>query len=382
MGTPSMLTRIPMDQFIYYTVEDFVCDQSFQDYCLEADDKAVDFWEQWIIANPSREEDVRFARQILCILSARQGGLRENLLQLKDGILRFDLLKQTVSGQEVAQNDEDIVLPGGRKPLRTYAIAAVIAASLAGLVWTGWYFSSSTKAPVAPAQVVSLRSTSITSGNTYRKTVVLPDGSVVTLHKNSTIILSGTFDKSDRDITLTGEAFFDVKHKTVPFIVHTSAMNVEVLGTAFNVSAYPEHPSEASLFRGKILVSLNSNAARQIILSPNEKLILPPANDEKITAKNKEYRIVPLSVDPVDHKPRETAWLRSRLMIEDESLETIAGKLEQWYGIQISFADSQVKAYRYSGTFENETVMKALEALQLSYPFNFRVEDNRIIISK
>jgi len=56
--------------------------------------------------------------------------------------------------------------------------------------------------------------------------------------------------------------------------------------------------------------------------------------------------------------------------------------LQSWYGIPIVFTDSTVKGYRYSGTFESETVVKALEALQLSYPFNFRIEKDTIIIGK
>jgi transmembrane sensor len=102
----------------------------------------------------------------------------------------------------------------------------------------------------------------------------------------------------------------------------------------------------------------------------------------KTPATENPFRIVPMSVDPVNHKAQEIAWIRNRLKIEDEPLEAIASKLQQWYGIEISFADSTVKTYRYSGTFESETVVKALEALQLSYPFNFQVDKEKIIISK
>ncbi|WP_315814782.1 DUF4974 domain-containing protein [Paraflavitalea speifideaquila] len=103
----------------------------------------------------------------------------------------------------------------------------------------------------------------------------------------------------------------------------------------------------------------------------------------KAPAPDKDpFRIVPMTVDPSNHKAKEIAWIRNRLKIEDEPLVAIAAKLQQWYGIGIAFADDTVKTYRYSGTFESETVVKALEALQLSYPFNFQVEKEKIIISK
>jgi transmembrane sensor len=375
-------------EFTEYEVEDFVCDQTFQQYCLGSSPQAIVFWENWIVSNPSRNTEAEEAKQMIALLSARQGYLPDSIAQLRDGIERLDLLRQVLRNKPASaspvKSQEHLASSAIQDHRRSNVWKYIgIAASLLLFTGAGWYLSSP-KQNTNHGQVISLESTSITSGNVHRKTVVLSDGSIVTLHKNSTIILSSSFDKSNRDITLTGEAFFDVARKSIPFIVHTTDMNVEVLGTAFNVSAYPQRPVETALFRGKIVVSLNNSPSQQrIILLPNEKFVLnlrQPQNTS--TVKNKEYSVVPVSVDSADHKPREIAWLRSQLKIEDESLETIAGKLQQWYGIQISFADDQVKTYRYSGTFENETVMKALEALQLSYPFNFKVEDNRIIISK
>ena len=372
-------------EFGQYRVEDFVCDETFQEYCLQSNSNSVDFWDRWISSNPSKYEEAMEAKQIIALLSARQGNLRESISQLRDGIMRFDHLKHTISNRDAEIRHQALSAGSVNTRMRRSGTAwkyIGIAASLLLLAFAGWYISSQKISPTVPERVVSLQSTPITSGTLNRKTIVLPDGSVVTLHKNSTIILSSAFDKNDRNITLTGEAFFDVTHKPLPFIVHTPNLNVEVVGTAFNVSAYPQLPSETSLFRGKIVISVNDDSERRIVLSPNQKFILHQEKGKKILEKNKDYRVTPLSVDPADQKPRETAWLRNRLVIEDESLETIAEKLKQWYGIQISFADDESKTYRYSGTFETETVMKALEALQLSYPFSFRVEDNRIIISK
>ncbi|MGY0037213.1 FecR domain-containing protein [Pedobacter sp. NJ-S-72] len=70
------------------------------------------------------------------------------------------------------------------------------------------------------------------------------------------------------------------------------------------------------------------------------------------------------------------------MIIDNEPLAAIAEKLQKWYGIEIYIANKEVKDYRYSGTFENESVIKTLEALQIAYPFEFKAEQNKITISK
>jgi ferric-dicitrate binding protein FerR (iron transport regulator) len=235
-----------------------------------------------------------------------------------------------------------------------------------------------------PGQKTALK-LNISSGNEPRKTVVLPDGSVVTLHSNTTLTLAEGFGHTGRELTLAGEALFDIARSDQhPFIVHTAAVNVEVLGTLFNLNAYPQAGyTETSLFRGKVAVSLKDHPEQKVILTPSQKSVVfnSTGKMDKPVADS-PLKKVSLSVDPVNHKAKEIAWVRNRIKIEDEPLETIAGKLQAWYGIPIVFTDNETKGYRYSGTFESETVVKALEALQLSYPFNFRVEKDTIVIGK
>jgi len=226
---------------------------------------------------------------------------------------------------------------------------------------------------------------SIRSGDEPRKTVILPDGSVVTLHSNTTLTLAEGFGHTGRELTLSGEALFDIAHGGQhPFIVHTSAVDVEVLGTLFNLNAYPQTGyTETSLFRGKIAVSLKDHPEQKVILTPSQKsVVFNSAGRIGKAVADSLLKKVTVSVDPVNHKAKEIAWVRNRIKIDDEPLETIAARLQAWYGIPIVFTDSETKGYRYSGTFESETVVKALEALQLSYPFNFRVEKDTIIIGK
>ncbi len=356
-----------------YTTEDFICDQSFQQYCLGADKTDIAHWENWIYNNPDRKPETEEAKRIIALLTANQGKLDENLGQLKDGIYRYELLKTAIVKSDSAAPAKQAKIHF----MQYAAIAASVLVVLAGV----WYIAGTGKQAASPLSAISHNAVTL-SGDGPRKTIVLPDGSLVTLRNKSILTLQANFNSDNRNLTLTGEAFFDVAPKAVPFIVHTTDLDIEVLGTVFNVSAYPRSFTEASLFRGKVAVSVNGEPGKRIMLSPNQKFVFHHKKELRKTSPDSTFSVLPLAMDPVDYKAKEIAWVRSRLKIEDESFETIAARLETWYGISIVFGDSSVKAYRYSGTFENETVIKVLEALQLSYPFNFHAENNTITITR
>ncbi|RPD40871.1 FecR family protein [Chitinophaga barathri] len=348
----------------YRSVEDFVCDESFQRYCLGTDQSATDFWENWIKEHPDASAEIAGARELFSMLNARQGNLGEQVRELKDGLERSTFLKEEFGQREAIS----------RRPRRI--LYAGIAASL--LLAVSVYFFLDRQGGKSPESMPVIAAT-IQSGSEPRKTLMLADGSVLTMRHNSSISLSEGFSKTNRVLTLSGEAFFDVKpDPSHPFIVHTKDASIEVLGTVFNVSAYPENSyTETALFRGRVEVTSKEDPSRKTVLMPSQKLVIQ-SGGKRDTA----FAVRSLAVDPVDHKAKEIAWVRNRLKIQDESLEQIAGRLQQWYGIPIVITNEEVKKYSYSGTFESETVIKALEALQLSYPFSFEVEQTRIVISK
>ncbi|NML41536.1 DUF4974 domain-containing protein [Chitinophaga sp. G-6-1-13] len=358
-----------------YEAIDFACDESFQRYCREEHEADMAFWTEWAGQHPGKTAVLEEARQLVTLLSARQGGRMEQLKHLQDGLTQYERLQQALEGTLPVLQEEPVAVSRHRY-LR---YAAVIGGAII-LAAGGYFFSRQRTAPVSGEVAAA---TIISAGDEPRKSVILPDGSSLVLRKNSRIELAEGFNRVNRDLTLTGEAFFDVVQDVRrPFMVHTSAFDIKVLGTVFNVSAYTGHPlMEAALFRGKVEITCAQEPARKIVLQPNQKLtVAAPATGK--TAAAAVLKVVPLDADPVNHKAREIAWVRNRLEIENEPLSDIAGKLEKWYGIRIAFADDAVKQYRYSGTFESETVLKALDALQLSYPFNFKMVNDTIIISK
>jgi transmembrane sensor len=236
----------------------------------------------------------------------------------------------------------------------------------------------------------------VSTKNGSRTKIQLPDGTVVWLNGSSKLVYDNEhFGRVIREVTLTGEGYFNVvKNAAKPFIIHTSKMDIKVLGTIFNIRCYlGEKNTETSLIRGSIEVTLK-NRKDKIMLKPSEKLIISDEVAAKpakaAVADNPVGKGIPndiivlshLTVLPQDSTIVETAWVENRLVFSSESFEEVALKMEKWYGVVIVFADEKLKQEPLTATFKKETLNEALLALQLTTRFNFKINNDTITISK
>jgi transmembrane sensor len=274
---------------------------------------------------------------------------------------------------------------------RTGTIAATIFAALVVVVWiTNPFAPTGTiaqKEQREPASEISTRYGSKTN-------IVLPDGSKVWLNAGSKITYDKNFGETSRNLQLTGEAYFDVVHNASrPFIIHTQAMDIKVLGTQFNVKSYPdEQTTETSLIRGSIEVTLNHRKADRIILKPNEKLVVDndqagdssasPQKRAKAEAQKPLMSLGTLHYFSLDSTILETSWVENRLVFEDQSFEEIALKMTRWYGVTFTFLNEKVKALRFTGNFKDESLEDALKAMQITADFGYSISDNNVTITK
>jgi len=230
--------------------------------------------------------------------------------------------------------------------------------------------------------------------------IQLPDGSVVRLNSSSSLTYDKNFGKNIREVNLTGEAFFDVtKDSSHPFIIHTNIIDIKVLGTAFNVKSYPNDANtETSLIRGKVEVTVKNRSNEKIYLEPNEKLVVANNNtsidrtslnqrdqiDNKPDPSSKPvYAVQHLTYYPVDSTIIETSWVDNKLIFQaNETFQEVALKMERWYGVKIKFADEEVARIRLFGSFTNETIDQALDALREGNGFNYKISGNEITITK
>ena len=247
------------------------------------------------------------------------------------------------------------------------------------------------------ASAEKIAQSEVSTKNGSRTKIQLPDGSSVWLNSSSKLVYSNEhFGGVIREVSLVGEAYFDVvKNPNKPFVIHTAKMDIKVLGTAFNVKCYPgEKTTETSLIRGSVEVTLKDRQEK-IIMKPNDKLILNnedskplkkidiPSKQPVVEKSNDEIiKLSHLTIFARDSSIVETGWVENRLIFSDEKLEEIAKKMERWYGVTIVIANEKLKKELLTGSFEKETIYQALNALQLTTAFNYKVNKDVITISK
>ena len=288
------------------------------------------------------------------------------------------------------QNPADNTMPARviriNKWRKIYWAAAIIAALALG----SWLFIEWNKKQQA------LAANEIIAPEGSKTRTILPDGSTVWLNAGSRIKYAG-FDGPVREVTLEGEAFFDVMHLetakgTKPFIVHAGNIDIKVLGTAFNVKSYPDEKNiETTLLRGLVQITRKGDqSGGPIYLHPNEKIVLPAAKPdaapvaEKATANVKNNTIVQhiIHIDSTlkENQFVETAWVYNRLEFHGDNFEQLARKLERWYNVKIYFEDDAARQLVFNGSLENETVEQAFIALKAAVPFNVTIKNNEIFI--
>jgi len=234
----------------------------------------------------------------------------------------------------------------------------------------------------------------IRTANGFRTHLTLPDGTLVWLNAGSRLTYGKNFNRSRREVSLTGEAFFDVaKNDQKPFLIHTNRIDIQVLGTSFNVKSYPsENTTEATLIRGSIEVSIKDRPSERIILKPNQKLVV--GSDDSLQQAARPRRVAPagpgeplVSIRQPTYERAtgaiiETAWVNDKLTFRQETFGELARQMERWYGVNIRFDDPAMEQLEFTGSFKQETVEQAFEALRLTARFDYRIEANQITIGK
>jgi ferric-dicitrate binding protein FerR (iron transport regulator) len=242
---------------------------------------------------------------------------------------------------------------------------------------------------VKVSNIFSKRSTTsqlVTTPRAVRKIINLSDGTTVTLNADSKLRFPDKFEGPTREVYLNGEAFFDVHHDSShPFIIHTIKMDVKVLGTAFDLKAYPEDDfSETTLIRGRVQVTLRDRPSDIITLKPSEKLVvkyLAPASQTKNDNEQAAEALPEVThLHKQDSTVVETSWVTNKIAFQDERFGDLAKQLERAYNVHFVFQNDHVKNLTFSGVFEQETIEEALHAMSLIEPFQYQIEENQIII--
>ncbi|TKG88382.1 FecR family protein [Puteibacter caeruleilacunae] len=201
--------------------------------------------------------------------------------------------------------------------------------------------------------------------------MLLPDSTMVFLNSDSEIRYSMTGVDGNREVFLKGEAWFQVtKNEKKPFVVHTDFYDVNVLGTEFNVKAYPEeNHATTTLEKGSVKISsqrfkIKSNST----LKPGEQMVY-----------DKEKRaFIKKQVDTEVY----TSWRENKLIFIDIRLEELIRMVERKYGVDIIVEDKSILDFHYDGTIKDETITELMSILQATLPIHVEIENQKIIITK
>ena len=200
------------------------------------------------------------------------------------------------------------------------------------------------------------------------KNILLPDGSQVILNANSSISYSEDF-KQNRKLKLTGEAFFKVvKNPQSPFVVETSQFKTKVLGTSFNVKAYPNTINTVSVVTGKVEVSSKENLAHKSILTKNQRI------------RFNNLEVPQLSIDDARDF---NAWTKNILIFQNSSLRETAITLENQFNVTIVFEKQELGELRITGKFKEENLNNILNSIALVKQLDIQfLTKNKIYVRK
>lgn len=285
-----------------------------------------------------------------------------------------------------------------RRRLRLFAgIGAGCAAVIALIAGVSLYYPNPGGQTVksSPATKRQQQLSEVTTRQGSRTNLYLPDGTRVWLNAASRITYAKDFGRATgaREVTLSGEAFFDVTHNAArPFVIHTTRMDIRVLGTSFNVKSYPtEKTTEAVLVHGSIEVDIHTKANKTVILKPNEKLVVDNDDGANVLPRTvvrhsgSLIQHLPVTILKPNYEPTtgamiETSWVNNKLIFQDEPFDELARQMERWYGVSIRFARPELGQLQFTGSFQQETIRQALDALKLTATFNYNLSGNQISI--
>ncbi len=196
------------------------------------------------------------------------------------------------------------------------------------------------------------------------KYILLPDSSRVLLHSGSK--MSYVFNGKTRDLILSGEAYFDVKHQKNPFIIHTGRIITTVLGTAFNIKAYPGQKVTVSVTRGKVSVG-NVSGGTQAVLTPSQQVVY--------SEDTKRFHQQSVKVQQVIN------WTKSDMQFDDMPFKQLAERLARRYNVEVQFKNPELEKCLITGRFSGtESIEQVLQVLSETMGAFYKVSNNTITL--
>lgn len=266
---------------------------------------------------------------------------------------------------EPAGNKATLLLPDGRRIVLDESREGIVVDG-SRIVYQGDDAPVTALPELLSSQEVVL---STPRGGTYH--VTLPDGTEVWLNASSTLTYPTQFTGNERRVRLEGEAYFDVQRMEregthIAFVVSTAQQEIEVLGTEFNVSAYPDETSATTLVTGAVGLT-PQGGKEQVVLSPGEQGWVE--NDQ----------IARLKVDVRDY----VDWKNGEFVFRNERTDQVFQRLARWYDVDVAYEEESVLNERFSGTISRYGHLQTiLDIMEEAGDLHFNVSDREVRVSR
>lgn len=213
---------------------------------------------------------------------------------------------------------------------------------------------------------VPVHTLEVPRGSEFRLT--LSDGTRVWMNAGSKLSYPEFFDGKEREVTLTGEAYFEVVHdEEVPFVVKTADMGITVLGTSFNVKAYPEDEC--------VITTLATGRIKQKYISSGEEIVLNPSDQSVFMKSSGLLRRERVDVSEV------IGWKNGRVILKNKSLDEIFKELARWYDFDVEYKNESLRYTRFYLNIDRyDDIKLVLEKLQKTNGVKFIFYGRKVIV--
>lgn len=340
--------KLKISTYKNYSVSDFVLDENFVCYCKNNAEADLAFWQQVLETYPEQESKIAEARDFVLNVT------------VKDELPSKVQLDKIWHG---IQPDLHVHKPAGRiRTLNWLRVAAVLVVMLAGGAIAYNAYERKEMASTKYAEI---------------KLVELPDHSKITLNANSAIEYKKHWNETEpREVWLSGEAYFEVNHLhtgNAPvaagerFIVHANGLDVEVLGTSFNIHNRHE-AAKITLTSGSIELKFDDKKLGNILMKPGEMI-----NYSKDVRKVEKRTVNPLLAQ---------AWKQHRMEFDNASLQEVLQLLKDNYGLEANVGDPALLNKTFSGTISSDSLDLVIKGLSVLLDINIEKKGNTLFLNK
>lgn len=334
-----------------------ISNNDFRDWISEPNDERSLFWKKWMEKYPENIEEVLKAREFIERLRFKSKKLSPDQLDI--------LLGKIIKNEDQRISTSPIPISKGvnLKNLQWVKFAAILS-----IVMLATLFTEMIKIEKIPLTITEWRTIENPRGK--KSKVILPDGTAVNLNYESQLKFPVAFEGSSRKVELIGEAFFEVVHNdTLPFIVKTNDIEIQVLGTSFNINSFEmEDITNVSLVSGIVKIKTHTDTSEEglIYLLPGQELIY--------NKNTHETRVEKFDVQ------RTLAWKDGIIIFKDAGFEELITQLERWYGVDFQIHGKPSKIWNINGRYQNEKLENILVSLNFVYDLEYDIQEKNITL--